>query len=54
MMRTSFARLSGHYNREASGFPDNELSDEFIASNIVVPLHRDLGLLCRREWLYRA
>ena len=38
--------------REASGLPDNELPEEFIASNIAVPLHRDLGLLCRREWLY--
>lgn len=38
--------------REISGLPDNELPEVFIASNIAVPLHRDLGLLCRCEYLY--
>ena len=38
--------------REASGLPDNALPEELIASNIAVPLHGDLGLLCRREWPY--
>lgn len=38
--------------REASGLPDNELPELFIASSIAVTLHRDLGLLCRCEYLY--
>ncbi len=38
--------------REASQLPDNDLPEEFIASYITVPLHRDLGLHCRRECFY--
>lgn len=40
--------------REISGLPDNELPETFIQSNIALSLHRDLGLLCRCEYLYTS